>query len=363
MASYLPSSSSSTSQSQVSQQEFFAFHNIDRQLFFRLVFQLRRDSSEAMQIMAFWLCLERIHKCPCVKIILTYLDPIIESLVEESLIALRVAESDEYLISDDKYDIPILQNIVGKERSSLRHFHENRVVILVGVRNIIQQVCIKAFQDLIRLVTKYRVLSKHRYHQHVNYNYGKMNIRGDSGSVGQGTAYHSGLKVGNFTVPVENSILFSSLDRGSNSSVDTSSKYINISNDYIPNGTQGNLLNFLTQMQLSENHQSKGATIPPSERTIFLTFSKGYPILELELRDFLCRSFGDIVETLYMQEVGENEQPLYARLVVHDARAMDVVLNGQGKVKFAINGKHVWARKYVRKNPNSPPSSPTKGTK
>lgn len=73
----------------------------------------------------------------------------------------------------------------------------------------------------------------------------------------------------------------------------------------------------------------------------------------------MIRSFGDVIETLNMQEVGEKEQPLYARLVVRDATAMEVVLSRQGRSKFSINGKHVWARKYVRKNPNSPPSSPT----
>lgn len=64
-----------------------------------------------------------------------------------------------------------------------------------------------------------------------------------------------------------------------------------------------------------------------------------------------------------MQEVNTpGEQALYARLVVRPDSATDVVLNGESKVKFAINGKHVWARKYVRKFLRSPsalfPSSP-----
>ena len=60
-----------------------------------------------------------------------------------------------------------------------------------------------------------------------------------------------------------------------------------------------------------------------------------------------------------MQEVGDDEQPLYARLVVLDLSAMVAVLSGQSKAKFSINGKHVWARKYVRKNNSiSRPASP-----
>uniref|UniRef100_A0A803MTR7 Uncharacterized protein n=1 Tax=Chenopodium quinoa TaxID=63459 RepID=A0A803MTR7_CHEQI len=112
------------------------------------------------------------------------------------------------------------------------------------------------------------------------------------------------------------------------------------------------------QLQLSDDNSQvqrfeEEPNVLPSERTIFLTFSKGYPILEYELRKFLNRSFGDIIEALHMQEVGEDEQPLYARLVVRDARAMETVLSDVGKSKFTINGKHVWARKYVRKSPHS----------
>ncbi|KAL9227116.1 hypothetical protein vseg_002849 [Gypsophila vaccaria] len=327
------SSSTTSSHSQVTQEEFFAFHNIDRQLFFRLVFQIRRDTNEAMQAIAFWIWLERTHRIQCVHTLLTYPDPIIEAVFEETLIALRAAENDEYLISNDtNYEIPNLQNIVGKEKISLKYIHENRIGVLVGVGNIIRQVCARAFQDLIRLFSKYKAMSHQQYYhqQYPNNN--------------------PSFKVGDFSVSLSNSNAASS----SNYVVNTSNN-----NNYIQIGSQENLVDLFSNMRMSENNrQSHEAAIPPSERTIFLTFSKGYPISESELRDFLFRSFGDIIETLYMQEVGENDQSLYARLVVRDARAMEVILCGQGKVKFAINGKHVWARKYVRKNPISPPSSP-----
>lgn len=52
-------------------------------------------------------------------------------------------------------------------------------------------------------------------------------------------------------------------------------------------------------------------------------------------------------------------QPLYARLVLRPDSSTDVVLNGKTRAKFSINGKHVWARKFVRKNPNKSPSAPS----
>ncbi|MED6142610.1 hypothetical protein PIB30_115447, partial [Stylosanthes scabra] len=49
------------------------------------------------------------------------------------------------------------------------------------------------------------------------------------------------------------------------------------------------------------------------------------------------------------------EQPLFARMVVRpDAMSkIDAFLEGGRKVKFTINGKHVWARRYVRKGNKS----------
>ncbi|CAN4125607.1 unnamed protein product [Withania somnifera] len=88
--------------------------------------------------------------------------------------------------------------------------------------------------------------------------------------------------------------------------------------------------------------------VPPDDRTVFLTFSKGYPITETEVKDFFTRNFGEDVEAVYMQEVTEEEQALYARLVTRSPAALETIIDG-GKAKYNINGKHVWARKYVKK--------------
>ncbi|XP_015073165.2 uncharacterized protein LOC107017457 [Solanum pennellii] len=88
--------------------------------------------------------------------------------------------------------------------------------------------------------------------------------------------------------------------------------------------------------------------IAPEDRTVFLTFSKGYPISEAEVKEFFTRKFGDDVEAVYMQEVAEDEQALYARLVTRSPALLEAIVDG-GKAKYNINGKHVWARKYIKK--------------
>ncbi|KAL5564515.1 hypothetical protein UlMin_027679 [Ulmus minor] len=89
--------------------------------------------------------------------------------------------------------------------------------------------------------------------------------------------------------------------------------------------------------------------IHPDDRTMFVTFSKGYPVSEWELENFLTVNYGNCLESIHMQEVGKNEQSLFARIVFVSPTTIEKILDGSVKVKFAINGKHVWMRKFVQK--------------
>ncbi|KAJ8544136.1 hypothetical protein K7X08_028647 [Anisodus acutangulus] len=51
---------------------------------------------------------------------------------------------------------------------------------------------------------------------------------------------------------------------------------------------------------------------------------------------------------VYMQEVNDEEQALYARLMTRSPVALEAIVDG-GRAMYNINGKHVWARKYVKK--------------
>ncbi|XP_034225695.1 uncharacterized protein LOC117635495 [Prunus dulcis] len=90
-----------------------------------------------------------------------------------------------------------------------------------------------------------------------------------------------------------------------------------------------------------------------SQRTMFVTFSKGYPVHEHEVKQFFTAAFGDCVESLQMQEVQPFEQSLFARVVFHSASTIEAILSGVSKAKFTINGKHVWVRRFVPKRARS----------
>ncbi|CAK9328183.1 unnamed protein product [Citrullus colocynthis] len=100
--------------------------------------------------------------------------------------------------------------------------------------------------------------------------------------------------------------------------------------------------------------------VPPEERAMFVTFSKGYPVHEWEVREFFNTNYGDCIENFQMQEVEPNEQALFARIVFKSPSTIHLILRGQPRMKFTINGKHIWARKFIPKQrpPPPPPSFP-----
>ncbi|KAJ4964409.1 hypothetical protein NE237_024348 [Protea cynaroides] len=88
------------------------------------------------------------------------------------------------------------------------------------------------------------------------------------------------------------------------------------------------------------------------DRTIFVTFSRGYPISENELRNFFNMNYGECVESIYMQEVSPYAQALFALVVFRSKETMGFTLESmddEGKVRLKINGKHARARKYFPK--------------
>ncbi|PUZ36114.1 hypothetical protein GQ55_9G013300 [Panicum hallii var. hallii] len=88
--------------------------------------------------------------------------------------------------------------------------------------------------------------------------------------------------------------------------------------------------------------------IPQHDRTLFVTFSNGYPLTKKEVYKFFMSNFGD-VESLSIEEPIEVRPPQYALVTFGFLETVLLILDGKEKVKFVTGGKHLWARKYVPK--------------
>ncbi|KAF5748423.1 hypothetical protein HS088_TW04G00377 [Tripterygium wilfordii] len=285
----------------VTPEELKMFHLIDRELYTVLAMHLCIDPLECMQVMGLWLWLERMGYGDIVQKMLALPFILINELADEAFLCINCIQNPNFASSSDLNDIPMIQSLLDKE-ISLQFFLEDRSTKSQAFTKVVNEVCLTALSDLMHLAIQ-RNATQSLVDKHILRNF-------------QPSVIHPG---------------------------------------FAPNGYGPNL------MQSSSAHSE----VPQDNRTMFVTFSKGYPVFEWEVRDFFTMAYGECIEALYMQEAKNNEQALFARIVFNNSSIIDMILEGVDKAKFTINGKHVWARKFVPKRPRasvntsqSPPPPP-----
>lgn len=251
----------------ITNHEFKLFHSIDRNLYTRLVFGIGRDPAESMQVMAFWIWLERSHYCrSLVHRLLSWPLALLNQLADESIMCLKCVEIDSFFLMEGYDDLALLQSLIEIE-ISLRHFHQNRVGVVRGIRKIVNEVCAKAFEDILMGPNPNQGNPNPNpsfYHQVVGVPF--YPSVGIVPQVGLGASDHH--LVGQIGGNVHN------LDP------------YDFENQRQMLNTELNEL--LGRISLTVNCEEENE-VSPDDRTIFLTFSKGYPISENEVREFFTK--------------------------------------------------------------------------
>ncbi|CAA3030830.1 Hypothetical predicted protein [Olea europaea subsp. europaea] len=359
----------------VTEEQFNIFHSGDRRLYSALIIDLGRDPTESMQVMAFWMWLEkegndkklvdRMFSLPLV---------LLNELADETVLCLKCVRNDRYPFLDGNEQISLLPDIVSS-RISLRYFHENRVGVLRGVTQMMNSVCGRAFADILQRAMQRNVPSQApkeaklaaggggRSHRRRRMLFGGGSIQ----EVGESSRAAENRNEGVLENPMMPIFYNPFMDvpfgiqvappvPGHDHLLPPIGVPINMAGELplspfdivTPRQILSNELGEMLSRSLTISRENQEQEVPPDDRTIFLTFSKGYPISEDEVRDFFTRRFGDFIEDIFMQEVTAGEQPLFARLVVRSSSIINSIAGGS-KAKYTINGKHVWARKYVKK--------------
>ncbi|XP_051116130.1 uncharacterized protein LOC127241244 [Andrographis paniculata] len=335
---------------QIPDEAFNLFHSIDRELYARLVHNLRRDPAESVEVIGFWMWLEReTTNLKLVFRLLSVPPPFLNDLADETASCLKFIADQNYdnnnyshynnnnnLGDGNKFEIPLLREFLGNPAVALPLFHQNRVSVLQGVASVVNTVCARAFADIIPPPRGggagggYQVAAPVHgpvvYHPHPNAppfvpGGGLVQVASPVAAGGMGFSMHG---VAPPPPPPPPGSFPPQAGRRRK--------------EVLGGGGE-------------ESRKFAAGEVPVDDRTIFLTFSKGYPISQEEVKEFFSRKFGDFIEDLIMQDVGGEEQVLYARMVAR-VDAMGVVqeiVGGNNKAKYSINGKHVWARKYVKK--------------
>ncbi|KAG2325313.1 hypothetical protein Bca4012_039807 [Brassica carinata] len=253
--------------------------------------------------MATWLWLEDFGFEQIFSVIMALDDPFIADLANEAVLCFRCLESKD--APNDFCQIPVTAELMD---ISLQIIYQNRYTAIAGIKNFLTTVCSRIFSDIIQ-----QVLPPSYIHSH-----------------------NQPLIIPGFPHPTFGSINVMP-------SVASLNNVSNINLFHIPSGIWG---------------WNASCTATEIDRTLFLTFSRGYPVSEAEVKLLFTEKYGEnSVKGVHMPNYSGNlpnqnlnsngkQQSLYARMVVDSVVTVDRILMGKSKQKFTKDGKHIWARKF-----------------
>jgi len=258
----------------VTKEEFILFHSVDRKLFSRLVVELGRDTNQSTNVMAFLMWIEKKSKiCNLVEEILQSCPNVmLNNLVDEVVVILNCIEISHYPNTFvGQSNLPMIQHILS-HNLTLEFFHKKRLEVINDVTKLINDVCLIAFQDIIEQV-QYNMAEKEQELYLANF-YGGANIPRLYGAA-------------NIPTQMQQQMLYSYPNKIG----------------MVPQQIQPDVREILANLNLDDIYVfDSGIVVPASnddkrneimhpidDRTLFMTFSKGYPISESELREFITR--------------------------------------------------------------------------
>lgn len=218
--------------------------------------------------MALFLWLEQRSCTPGLNLVYNiqpWSDPLINALADEAVQCLICLNTNEFPFghfNDDICTVPLVRKLTNNE-VSLRFFQENRVDIVHGIAQLVRHICLRAFDDVMKLI--HDPLIK---------------------------PVCSEKKMGNQQNLKPNLGFFNGAQR--NNEMEDLWKGIHNIN--------------INSLEENNGKKKENKEVEADGRTIFLTFSKGYSVSEAEVRDFFTRCG---VHTFYL-----NDNRVYTVLIV-----------------------------------------------
>ncbi|KAL8160540.1 hypothetical protein V2J09_002077 [Rumex salicifolius] len=272
--------------------ELHQSHVSDRHTLYRLLFTLRRDPAESLLVMSVWAWIDGLgYDVTLSSALPGEADSVLDALADEAVLCLNCLQSK---IPSGGGRLPLTSRIAHAPDLNLTCFTRNKYTAIYSIKSVFKNVCPWIFSDVVLHALG------NRAHQ----------FRSPFGAVVISCPRHATFGSAELvTRPLSCQIPLS--------------------------GIWG----------WRFRHQA-----PKDERTIFLTFSQGFPVVEREVLQLFASKFGyECVESLKMGIRDPYTQTLFAKMVVGSLAYMDRILNGHYLTKFQINGKHIWARKFERR--------------
>ncbi|XP_027348291.1 uncharacterized protein LOC113859806 [Abrus precatorius] len=284
----------------ISTEELHLFHKTDREVFCFLIFKVHRDPTQSLLVMALWLWLEHNGYPNIIHRVMGLPSTLVNALVIEALSCLKCLEIENFPIPNGG-GLPLTTRLTLRN-ISLQIFNEKRYTIIAGIKSVLKNICARIFADVLQIVLKSSNISRV--------------------GTSRGNILNMPIIVPGFPHP-----LFGTFDIPPKNFVN-----LDLSDERIWTGN------------------GPCDEVTDDDKSMFLTFSRGFPVSELEVRELFIYAYGDCVQTLSMGSTDANNQPLFAIMVLKTVGVVDQVLKGKRVAKLQVNGKHIWARKYERRD-------------
>ncbi|XP_042515796.1 uncharacterized protein LOC122090031 [Macadamia integrifolia] len=282
-------------------------------LFSRLVIDLKQNITLAWQVISLWIWLEDAGFPNILFKLLVSSNATIHFVIKETMVCLDCVEMGT--VPTPPFDgIPFIHLLTNG--ISLQFFHDKRRQAMEGILRVAENIWAKRFQD-----TELHSIFSSAIQQPI---VDQMRMPFDEGS-SRGTD--------------DRERMIMPFGEGGSRVGDVRERQMMLG-----------LSPFFAHPNLDAFTAQWNVIVPKEERSMFMTFSRGYPLTQREVQNFLTRLYGDCVESINMQEVvPPNVQSFYALVVFKLASTVEIILNGREKVNFVINGKHARVRRWVPK--------------
>nr|XP_043626168.1 uncharacterized protein LOC122597661 [Erigeron canadensis] len=354
--SLFPITGGSNSSPRISKDDYRLFYQEERALFTFLYMIMQKEVIESMLVIGFLIWLEREGYTSynlVQKMVNRLTVEVITLIVDHIVICLKLMQTNNssnnkaYNTLASCCDISLLESFLDRKSIHLEEFYHNGDLVFEQVFCIGREVCVKAFDDIIL----------------------DQSVRRSGGKPSMMIQFPRDATVRCLVDANQFMRTCMEYQQMGSSSSSSGGTYNNIHHQYaalVPPITDSLSTNLRQKkaydgsralsLVIRDQEEDQEQVVPPEDRTIFLTFSKGYPIPENEVREYFTRMFGAFIISIHMQSVDPDDQPLYARIVARSPSMVRAVVERDGphgKSKYTINGKHVWARKFVPRTSSS----------
>ncbi|CAM0956197.1 unnamed protein product [Alopecurus aequalis] len=292
--------------------ELALFHGSERSLFHRLVRDLAQDAESMRWVMALWLWFESAGHHNFIRRLSALPGPVVVRFVEEALACLARLAGRELAGAGEL--LPCTNALLAEAIDDVGYFDTNRDEVMPGVRSMYKNVCRVVFDDSCladdALFLPSSATSRVRNGASMPRAVGTPVVAAFAGSA-------PGVR--------QRAAPFSRLNA-------MAAPWTPVRAVYEPQPQQ---------------QQPIISPLPEEFRSLFITFSRGYPINREDIEDFFNAVYGPCVEAVMVETPPLGQLPVYGRVVLRSPAMIPVLLDGQQTAKYIIKGRHLWARVYV----------------